>query len=134
MTSETDAPRADIDTTRETTVRGTRYIWERHGSGAHLVDLMLLHGDSDTLAASGALVLAYPRFARAVKFKRNLPDAAGALFDYLVAKGWEVGDIMQAGMHAFVWLAAQLPPTSGSDEVKEAEDFSGPRPGDMPAG
>ena len=118
----------------EITVGGKRLIWERHSSGAFLVDLMLMQGDSETLTATASLVLAYPKFARASRFKRNLGEAAARLYDYLESKGWDIGDILRAGRHAFVWLANQLPPTSGSDEVIEAEDFSEPRQDDTPAG
>ena len=120
------------DLTREITNRHDRYIWERHASSAYLVDLMMLQGDSTTLAAAGALVLAYPRFAKKARFKRSVPDAAERLFAYLEEQGWDVGEIMEAGSHAFQWLAGQLPPTSGSDEVKEATDFSEAGPEDTP--
>ena len=124
----------DIDLTREITIRGERYIWERHTSGAYLIDLMLLKGESDALAAAGALVLAYPRFARRARFRRSISTAAETLYDLLVEDGWEAGQILQAGMHAFAWLATQLPPTASSEEVEDAVGFSEAPGGDTPAG
>lgn len=124
----------DIDLAREITIRGERYIWERHTSGAYLIDLMLLKGESDALAAAGALVLAYPRFARRARFRRSIGTAAEALYDLLVQDGWEASDILRAGMHAFAWLASQLPPTASSEEVEEAVGFSEAPAGDTPAG
>lgn len=110
----------------EITVCGTRYIWERHTSGAYIIDLMLLKGESEALAAAGALVLAYPRFARRARFGRSVSKAAESLYDLLVSEGWAANEILRAGMHAFAWLATQLPPTASSEEVEDAVGFSEP--------
>jgi len=122
----------DRDLTREITVRGTRYIWERHTSGAYLIDLMLLKGQSETLAAAGALALAYPLFARRARFGRSVSEAAERLYDRLVSEGWAADEVLRAGMHAFAWLATQLPPTASSEEVEEAVGFSEPPADDTP--
>lgn len=119
----------------EITVKGQRFIWEKHASGAFSIDLMLLRNDSEMLAACGALVLAYPRMAKSARFKRNIGDAAQRLYEQLIAEpnNWTANEIMTAGMHAFNWLAADLPVTASDDEVKETEDFTAPTPDDGPA-
>ena len=115
----------DLSKPREMTIRGTRYIFERHASGAYHVDLLMMGDDSSTLTACGALVLANPLLAKKAGFRRSVPKAAEQLFGYLTGKlGWTVGDVLEAGNHAFRWCAEQVPVTSGSEEVKEATDFS----------
>jgi hypothetical protein len=132
--TDTDTDTDGRDLSREITIRGKRYIWEQHASGAHVIDLVMLQDDSPTLAACGALVLAYPRFASRAGFKRSVSKAAGKLYDLLVANGWEVGDIMRAGTHAFSFLAEDLPVTPKDEGVEEALDFSEPQPASTPAG
>lgn len=134
MSDETTESADGRDLAREITVHGHRFIWERHASDAYLIDLMLLKGESETLAMTGALVLAYPRMARTARFRRNLGDAAERLYNALVEQGWSVAEIMQAGMHAFVWLAGHLPPSPKDPEVEEAVGFSGAQPASTPAG
>lgn len=131
MAEETTAP-APLD--REITVRGHRFIWERHTSDAHLIDLMILADDSEALGLCGALVLAYPRMGRTARFKRNVGDAATRLYAALTDQGWSPAEIMEAGGHAFRWLAGQLPPTASSPEVEEAENFTEPTPDDGSGG
>jgi hypothetical protein len=118
----------------EITIRGTRYIWERHASDAHVIDLVMLQDESQALAACGALVLAYPRFAKRARFKRSVSRAAAVLYELLVEAGWEVGDILRAGMHAFAWLSDRLPINPRSEEVEEAVDFTEPPPEITPGG
>lgn len=116
------------DLSREISIKGKRYVYERHASGAYHIDLLMMGDDSSTLAACGALVLALPLFAKKASFRRSVPKAAEKLFGYLTEhpKGpqWSVAEVLEAGNHAFTWCAAQVPVTSGSDEVEEAKDFS----------
>ena len=73
----------DLSKPREMTVRGTRYIFERHASGAYHVDLLMMGDESNTLTACGALVLAHPLLAKKAGFRRSVPKAAEQLFGYL---------------------------------------------------
>ncbi len=114
----------------EITVRGHRFIWERHCSDAYLIDLMILADDSEALALCGALILAYPRMAKSARFKRNVGEAAERLYGFLAQQGWEPKQIMEAGGHAFEWLSKQLPATASNPEVKEIADFTEPKPED----
>jgi hypothetical protein len=117
-----------VDLTREVTVtvkgKPNRIVFERHTSSLYIMDMMMLMGESKVLAAAAALVLVQPRMAAAVKFKRDLATSAEKLYDHLEAKGWDIDAIMRAGMHAYAWLAPQVPVTASSPEVDEMVGFS----------
>lgn len=118
----------------EFTRGGRRYIYERHASAAHFIDLMLLRDDSETLSAAGALVLAFPGFARKARFRHSVAKSAAVLYDILVQDGWTTREILQAGIHATGWLVDQAPPLRGSEDAQEAEDFSEDPADSTPAG
>jgi len=123
-TTETETEAQVDDLPGEITIRGKRYVWERHTPGAYFLDLMLQGDKSTALTACGALVLAYPRFAARAGFRRDLVAAAERLYELLVAAGWTASDIMRAGMHAYRWAADEVPLGPSSEEVKDEVDFS----------
>lgn len=123
----------DLSKPAEMTIRGKRYIFERHASGAYHIDLLMMGDDSPTMTACGAIVLANPMLAKKARFKRNVAKAAEAMYAHLTSGlGWSVAEVLEAGNHCFAWCALQVPLTSGSDEVQEAVDFSEAGPDSTP--
>lgn len=91
----------------------------------------LLHANSNnpqvlTLIGAGALGLCWPRFkvkADTPKYRHDLLDYGAAVLDCLLAKGATMQEIQRYAVQAVSLCVEGL--VSGED-VKAAEDFSGP--------
>ena len=108
--------------------------WSEYRAWA-VPDLLILHGQSPTLGAVGALLLCHPRMAKDAGFKLDIATAAQVMYGKLVAAGWSAPAILQAGGSALAFVLERLPVLPGSPEVQEAADFfDGQDPGNTPAG